>query len=62
MTPEVRTIWLLTAICLMALSVMACPAAPQLTHKSDILGPLHNFSTRRVPARDLLDTVGTTEP
>ena len=59
MTPEIRLLWLLTVLCVFVMMLVAGyrhPQAQPQTAIEAVFGPVPPaFTTRRVPARDLLD-------
>ena len=56
MTPEIRTLWLLTVLFLLVACVVAVAKQDTTTDAiTAIFGPVSSpFTTRRIPARDFL--------
>jgi len=55
MTPEIRMLWLLFVCNWAIVGLLSCDVSAPTHATSDLIGPIHSFTTRRIPARDLLD-------
>jgi hypothetical protein len=55
MTPEIRTLWLLFVCNWAIVGLLSCDVSAPTHATSDLIGPIHSFTTRRIPARDLVE-------